>query len=111
LHITFLTTSQLWVMAKVARKIEKMAASTISQIRHDASEAKFYENVDFASVKRPFWMKDGSRTLAGKGPFWPWDGLSCRIGGTSGCHEYLGLGEKCAQIFECFVSLLRDAWD
>ena len=49
----------------------------------------------FASVKRSFWMKNGSRGLAGEGPFWLWDGLSCRLGGTSGCHEYMGIGEKC----------------
>ena len=56
---------------------------------------RFHENVDFASVKRSFWMKNGSRGLAGEGPFWLWDGLSCRPGGTSGCHEYMGIGEKC----------------
>ena len=39
-------------------------------------------------------MKNGSRGLAGEGPFWPWDGLSCRLGGTFGCHEYMGIGEK-----------------
>jgi len=95
LRITLLTTSHLWVLAKGARKIEEMTASKIFQIRHDASEAKFHENVDFASVKRSFWMKNGSRGLAGEGPFWPWDGLSCRPGGTSGCHEYMGIGERC----------------
>ena len=95
LRITLLTTSHLWVLAKAGRKIEEMTASKIFQFRHDASEAKFHENVDFASVKLPFWMKIGSRGLAGEGQFWPWDGLSCRLGGTSGCHEYMGIGEKC----------------
>jgi hypothetical protein len=95
LRITLLTTSHLLVLAKGARKIEELTASKIFQIRHDASEAKFHENVDFAAVKRSFWMKNGSRGPAGKVPFWPWDGLSCRPGGTSGCHEFMGIGEKC----------------
>ena len=95
LRITLLTTIHLWVLAKGGRKIEEKTAAKIFQFRHDASEAKSHENVDFASVKLPFWMKNGSQGLAGEGPFWPWDGLSCRPGGTSGCHEYLGIGEKC----------------
>jgi hypothetical protein len=94
LRITLLATSCLWVLAKGARKIEEMTASKIFQIRNDAPETKFCENVDFASVKRSFWMKNGSRTLAGGGSFWPWDGLFCRPGGTSCCHEYMGIGEK-----------------
>jgi hypothetical protein len=82
LRITLLTTSHLWVLAKGAGKIaEEITVSKISQIRPDASEAKFHENVDFAYVKRSFWMKNGSRALAGEGPFWPWDGFSCRPGG------------------------------
>jgi hypothetical protein len=92
---TPLPASKLWVLAKGARKIEKMSASKIFQIRHDASEAKFHENVDFASVKRPFWMKNGSRALAGEGSFWAWDCLFCRPGGASCCHEYMVIGEKC----------------
>jgi hypothetical protein len=95
LRITRLTTSHLWVLATGARKGEEVIESRISQIRHDASETTFCENVDFASVKRPCWMKNGSRALAGEGPIWPWDGLSCRLGGTSGCHDFMGIGEKC----------------
>jgi hypothetical protein len=74
----------------MARKIEEVTASTIFFLHmcHDASEAKFCEHVDFASVKRPFWIKIGSRALAGERPFWPWDGFSCRPGGTSGCHVF-----------------------
>jgi hypothetical protein len=96
------------VLAKGARKIEETIASKISHIRHDASEAKFCENEDFFSVTRSFWMKNGSRALAGEGTFWPWDDLFCRPGGSSGCHEYMGVH---AQIFECCVSVLCDAWD
>jgi hypothetical protein len=59
LRITLLTTRHLWVLAKGAGKIKDMTASKISQLRHDATEAKFHKNVDFAAVKRSFWMKNG----------------------------------------------------
>jgi hypothetical protein len=108
LRISLLTTSHLCVLAKGACKIDEMTASKIFQIRHDTSETKFHENADFASVKRPFWMENGSRGLAGEGPFWPWDGLSCRPGGTSCCHEYTGIGEKyvhkCLNVFQSLVT-------
>jgi hypothetical protein len=86
-RVTLLTISQLWELAKEVRNTEEITASKIFQIRHDASEAKPHEHVEFASVKRPAWMTNCSSALAGDGPFWLWNGLSCRLGGTSGCHE------------------------
>jgi hypothetical protein len=94
LRITLLTTSQLSVLAKVTHNIEEMTVSI------------FY----FASVKRSFGMKNGTRALVGEGPFWPWDGLSCR-------RDLLlprGYGdwrEVHAQQLQCCVSVSCDASD
>ena len=108
LHITLLTTIHLWVLAKGACKLEEMLVSKIFQIRHGASEAKFHEHVDCVSVKRSFWMKNGSRRHAGEGPFWPWDGLSCRTGGPFGCQLPVGIGEKCVHKYLNAVFQARD---